>query len=131
MGNPGTDGTFPRFRRKQYQKLVNVPSVPVFLPLIALLTALGMPMVAQELTTPVLDLTFGGPPGLNNDDVIQSTEQCGGAVVDLADDGYNWHSSNTAVATLPTKTLQTASARRPAALKSTYKLPIQIRNARW
>src|SRR2546428_7747394 len=27
-GNPGTDGTFPRFPRKQYQKPVNVPLSP-------------------------------------------------------------------------------------------------------
>ena len=30
--NPGADGTFPRFPRKQYQKPVKVPSVPIFFP---------------------------------------------------------------------------------------------------
>jgi hypothetical protein len=34
---------------------------------------------------------FGGPPGINNDDVMPSTEQCGGDLVDLADDAYNWN----------------------------------------
>jgi hypothetical protein len=52
---------------------------------------------------------FSGPPGINNSDVIQATEQCGGYVDDVTDGGYNWNSSNTAVATLPNPTLHTVA----------------------
>lgn len=52
---------------------------------------------------------FGGPPGIDNTDIMQSTEQCGGELVDLADDAYNWKSTNTSVATLPTKVLHTVA----------------------
>ena len=52
---------------------------------------------------------FSGLPGINNDNVMQSVEQCGGDTVDLADDAYDWNSSNTTVATLPTKTLHTVA----------------------
>ncbi len=52
---------------------------------------------------------FGGPPGINNTDVMQSLEQCTGDLIDLADDAYNWNSTNTAVATLPTKVLHTVA----------------------
>lgn len=40
---------------------------------------------------------------------MQSVEQCGGDLVDLADDAYDWNSSKTTVATLPTKTLHTVA----------------------
>ncbi len=52
---------------------------------------------------------FDGPEGIDYTEVMQSTEQCGGQIVDLADDAYDWHSSNTAVATLPTKVLHTVA----------------------
>jgi len=52
---------------------------------------------------------FGGPPGINNTDVMQSLEQCTGDLIDLADDAYNWNSTNTAIATLPTKVLHTVA----------------------
>jgi hypothetical protein len=52
---------------------------------------------------------FGGPPGIDNTDVMQSLEQCTGDLIDLADDAYNWNSTNTAVATLPTKVLHTVA----------------------
>jgi hypothetical protein len=59
---------------------------------------------------PTLDPTpFGGPPDINNEDFIHSTEQCGGTVDDVTDYGYNWSSSNTAIATLPTSTLHTVA----------------------
>jgi hypothetical protein len=59
---------------------------------------------------PTLDPTpFGGPPDTNNEDFIHSTEQCGGTVDDVTDYGYNWSSSNTAIATLPTSTLHTVA----------------------
>ena len=41
---------------------------------------------------------------------MQSLEQCTGDLIDLADDAYNWNSTNTAVATLPTKVLHTVAA---------------------
>jgi hypothetical protein len=52
---------------------------------------------------------FSGPPGINNTDQMLSLEQCTGNWVDLADDAYGWRSSNTAVATLPTKVLHTVA----------------------
>jgi len=52
---------------------------------------------------------FGGPPGIDNQDFIHSTEQCSGFVDDVTDAGYGWSSSNTAVATLPTRTLHTVA----------------------
>jgi hypothetical protein len=61
-------------------------------------------------TIPSLTPTpFTGVPGINNDDVMQTTEQCGGDVDDITDDAYGWQSSNTAVATLPTRTLHTVA----------------------
>jgi hypothetical protein len=52
---------------------------------------------------------FSGPPGIDNNDVIQATEQCGGYIDDVTYGGYDWHSSNTAVATLPNRTLHTVA----------------------
>jgi hypothetical protein len=52
---------------------------------------------------------FVGPPDVNNTDVMQSIEQCGGLAVNLAGDGYDWGSSDTAVATLPTEVLHTVA----------------------
>jgi hypothetical protein len=52
---------------------------------------------------------FSGPPGLNFGDVINADDSCGGYVVDVTDSGYNWASSNTAVATLPSPTLHTVA----------------------
>ena len=53
---------------------------------------------------------FDGPTGIDYTEVMQSTEQCGGQIVDLADDGFNWQSSDPSVATLPTKVLHTVAA---------------------
>ncbi len=52
---------------------------------------------------------FGGPPNINNDDVVQSIEQCGGFVDDITSSAYDWQSYNTAIATLPTRTLHTVT----------------------
>ena len=52
---------------------------------------------------------FAGPPGIDNNDVIQATDPCNGQVVDVTYGGYSWQSSNTAVATLPTRTLHTVA----------------------
>jgi hypothetical protein len=52
---------------------------------------------------------FGGPPDIDSSDYIYATEQCGGSVDDLTYYGYSWASSNTAVATLPTRTLHTVA----------------------
>jgi len=51
----------------------------------------------------------GGPPGANYTEILNSTEQCGGYVDDLADDAFNWNSTITGVATLPTKVLHTVA----------------------
>jgi hypothetical protein len=51
--------------------------------------------------------TFGGPPGMDYGDVIDSTEQCGGEIENVTGDAYDWNSSDTAVATLPNSTLHT------------------------
>lgn len=50
---------------------------------------------------------FDEPPGIDNDDVIQTEDTCSGEIVDVTSAGYNWGSSNTAVATLPNPTLHT------------------------
>jgi len=61
-------------------------------------------------TTVVLDPSpFDGPPDFNNEDFIHATESCGGSVDDVTDGGYNWASSNTAIATLPNRTLHTVA----------------------
>jgi hypothetical protein len=52
---------------------------------------------------------FSGPPGNSFSDFIHATQQCGGYVDDVTDTGYNWGSSNTAVATLPSSTLHTVA----------------------
>jgi len=52
---------------------------------------------------------FDGPTGIANNDYIHATEQCGGLVGDYTGGGYNWASSNTAVATLPNRTLHTVA----------------------
>jgi len=52
---------------------------------------------------------FSGPPDDYFDDVIDATEQCGGYIDDVTDGGYNWKSSNTAVATLTSATLHTVA----------------------
>jgi hypothetical protein len=52
---------------------------------------------------------FAGPTGIDNLDVIQAEEQCGGYIDDVTGGGYSWSSSNTLVATLPTRTLHTVA----------------------
>jgi len=52
---------------------------------------------------------FAGPPGINNNDSIWGTEECGGGLEDLTDTGYNWNSNNTAVATLASAALHTVA----------------------
>jgi len=52
---------------------------------------------------------FGGPPDIDYDEDMQSTEQCGGQLVNIAGDATDWKSSNTAVATLPNSTLHTVA----------------------
>jgi hypothetical protein len=50
---------------------------------------------------------FDGPPQISYDDVLESTEQCGGQVVDVTGSGFNWTSSDPSIATLPNRTLHT------------------------
>lgn len=52
---------------------------------------------------------FSGPPGYDYGDEITATASCGGYLVDVTDGGYNWASSNTAVATLTSATLHTVA----------------------
>jgi hypothetical protein len=52
---------------------------------------------------------FGGPPDIDYDEDMQSTEQCGGQLVNIAGDATDWNSSDTAVATLPNSTLHTVA----------------------
>jgi len=60
--------------------------------------------------TPTLNPNpFSGPPGIDNNDVINTIEQCGGSLDDVTDAGYSWKSSNTAIFTLPTRTLHTVA----------------------
>ncbi len=50
---------------------------------------------------------FGGPPGIENDDYIYANDTCSGGQADVTGGGYSWASSDTAVATLPNRTLHT------------------------
>jgi hypothetical protein len=52
---------------------------------------------------------FGGPPGIENDDYIYANDTCVGEQVDVTDSGTDWGSSDTAVATLPNRTLHTVA----------------------
>jgi hypothetical protein len=52
---------------------------------------------------------FGGPPGIDNDDYIYANDTCSGDQEDVTDSGYDWASSDTAVATLPNRTLHTVA----------------------
>lgn len=52
---------------------------------------------------------FGGPPGIDNSDFIYANDTCSGTKDDVTDSGYSWASSNTGVATLPTRTLHTVA----------------------
>jgi len=61
-------------------------------------------------TVPEMDPgTFTGGPDVDNDDSIYSTESCGGGNVDVTDAAYDWASSDTAVALLPSPTLHTVA----------------------
>ncbi len=53
--------------------------------------------------------TFGGPPGIDNPEIIHANDTCSGTVDDVTGSGYSWGSSNTAVATLPNSTLHTVA----------------------
>jgi hypothetical protein len=50
---------------------------------------------------------FSGPEGIENDDYIYANDTCAGDQEDVTGDGYSWASSDTAVATLSTRTLHT------------------------
>ncbi len=52
---------------------------------------------------------FFGPPGIQNDDSIYATDTCAGDQEDVTGSGYGWTSSDTAVATLPNRTLHTVT----------------------
>jgi hypothetical protein len=52
---------------------------------------------------------FGGPPGIDNSDFIYANDSCSGTKDDVTVSGYGWASSNTGVATLPTRTLHTVA----------------------
>jgi hypothetical protein len=53
--------------------------------------------------------SFDGPPDIDNDDYIYSTDSCLGDLEDVTDGGDDWGSSDTAVATLPNSTLHTVA----------------------
>jgi len=53
--------------------------------------------------------SYGGPPGIDSDDYIYANDTCVGEQVDVTDSGYGWASSDTAVATLPSRTLHTVA----------------------
>jgi len=52
---------------------------------------------------------FAGPAGIDNLDVVQAYDACGGFIDDMTNGAYGWSSTNTAVATLPTRTLHTVA----------------------
>jgi hypothetical protein len=52
---------------------------------------------------------FGGPPNVDFTETVDSVEACGGGIVDVTGGGYGWGSTDTAVATLPSKVLHTVA----------------------
>jgi hypothetical protein len=52
---------------------------------------------------------FTGLPDFNFTESVDSLEACGGGIVDVTGIGYDWKSSNIAVATLPNKVLHTVA----------------------
>lgn len=52
---------------------------------------------------------FAGPPGIDYQDSIYATDTCAGDREDVTGSGIDWASSDTAVATLPTRTLHTVA----------------------
>jgi hypothetical protein len=52
---------------------------------------------------------YAGPEGIENDDYIYANDTCAGDQEDVTGDGYSWASSDTAVATLPNRTLHTVA----------------------
>ncbi len=53
--------------------------------------------------------SFGGPPDIDNQDFVHANDTCSGTVDDITGSAYNWGSSDTAVATLPTSMLHTVA----------------------
>jgi hypothetical protein len=53
--------------------------------------------------------SFDGPPDIDNQDFIHANDTCSGTVDDVTGSGYDWSSSDTAVATLPTSMLHTVA----------------------
>lgn len=53
--------------------------------------------------------TFGAPPGIDNQDFIHANDTCSGTIDDVTGSGYDWSSSDTAVATLPNSMLHTVA----------------------
>jgi len=53
--------------------------------------------------------SFDGPPDIDNQDFVHANDTCSGTVDDVTGSGYDWSSSDTAVATLPTSMLHTVS----------------------
>jgi len=52
---------------------------------------------------------FAGPPDDDFGETLESTDSCGGLVANVTDGGYDWASSNTAIATLSSPTLHTVA----------------------
>jgi hypothetical protein len=52
---------------------------------------------------------FLGAVGVANDDYIYANDTCAGDQEDVTGDGYSWASSDTAIATLPNRTLHTVA----------------------
>jgi hypothetical protein len=53
--------------------------------------------------------SFAGPPGIDNSEFINAKDDCSGTVDDVTYGAYGWTSRNTAVATLPDRTLHTVA----------------------
>jgi hypothetical protein len=52
---------------------------------------------------------FGGAPGIDNQDSIYANDTCAGDQEDVTGSGYSWGSSDTSVATLPSRALHTVA----------------------
>ena len=71
--------------------------------------AYGCALCCGYVKTELTPSPFSGPPGIDNLDYFQAEEQCGAYWDDVTNSASGWQSSNTSVATLPTRTLHTVA----------------------
>ena len=68
---------------------------------------MAAPDVVVTKNVSLVPSPFAGPPNIDNQDIVQAYDACGGFTDDMTNGAYGWSSSVPAVATLPTRTLHT------------------------